>query len=113
MGLFNARRDREWGGAYSGWGTLAAAFELRTSDKLMLASKLSWFNTRWMFLWGASMLYYSDFDDGSLVFRPQLGLSLGYPGKIRLTVGYNAPLINTSFGDLAGFVLSLGTSVEM
>jgi len=43
---------------------------------------------------GVNMIYYSDFEKGSLVFKPEIGFG---QSKFKLTYGYNARLTNTSF----------------
>ena len=41
------------------------------------------------FALGLNMIYYTDFDNGSLVFRPEIGFGLD---KFKLVYGYNANL---------------------
>lgn len=47
---------------------------------------------------GISLIYYSDFEQGQLVFRPEIGLGIS---KFKLTYGYNARLTNTGFDPVA------------
>ncbi len=112
-GLYNApRQDREWGGALTGWGTLAAGIEYKPFGRVLVAPKLSWFSTRSMFLWGMALLYYTDFREGSLVLRPQFGFNFGYhPGGARITLGVNFPISNNVFSDLSGTIWSTGLSL--
>lgn len=43
---------------------------------------------------GLNIIYYSDFNQSSLVFRPEIGF--GYD-RLKITYGYNAKLTNSSF----------------
>lgn len=43
---------------------------------------------------GANLLYYTDFDEGSLRFRPEIGMGFG---RWKVTYGYNIPLTNGDF----------------
>jgi hypothetical protein len=43
---------------------------------------------------GLNIIYYSDFDQSSLVFRPEIGIGFD---RLKITYGYNAKLTNTSF----------------
>jgi hypothetical protein len=43
---------------------------------------------------GLNIIYYSDFDQGSLMFRPEIGLGFD---RVKITYGYNARLTNSSF----------------
>lgn len=44
---------------------------------------------------GASIIYYTDFNKGSLVFRPDVGVGLF---SFKISYGCNFKIINTSFG---------------
>jgi hypothetical protein len=68
-----------------------ASTEIKLSDKFIVGQKIG--------VWaaggsgamaiGLNMIYYTDFDDGTLVFRPEIGFGLD---KFKLVYGYNANL---------------------
>jgi hypothetical protein len=43
---------------------------------------------------GINLIYYTDFNKGSLVFRPEYGFGIE---QVRLVYGYNAKIINSKF----------------
>lgn len=77
------------------------------ADRFIIAPKIS-YTMNWFVSFGASMLYYTDFQGGSLRFRPEIGISmLG----VRVYHGWNfsvdkyKPLpMNASFVGLTYFV---------
>lgn len=53
---------------------------------------------------GGSLIYYTDFDQGTLRLRPEIGMGIG---AVKLTYGYNIPLANRSFNRINTHVISL------
>jgi hypothetical protein len=68
-----------------------ASTEIKLGDKLILGPKIGgWIagGSSAMVL-GLNMIYYTDFDNGSLVLRPEIGFGVD---KLKLVYGYNANL---------------------
>src|SRR5215211_4636070 len=73
-----------------------ASNEFILSNKLVLGPKIG--------VWGGggaagmamglNMIFYTDFGQGSLVFRPEVGFGFGH---FKVVYGYNARLVNTNF----------------
>ena len=53
---------------------------------------------------GLNIIYYTDFDESSLVFRPEIGFGFD---KFKITYGYNAKLTNTSFDRIPQSIIGL------
>jgi len=53
---------------------------------------------------GINIIYYTDFDESSLVFRPEIGIGFD---RIKVTYGYNAQLTNTSFDRISKSMVGL------
>lgn len=69
--------------------------EIKPGKRTIIAPKIGiwgWAMTHVAF--GLNLAYYTDFDKGSLVFRPEAGVGTNF-GK--LVYGYNAPIVNTNF----------------
>jgi hypothetical protein len=70
--------------------------EIKPGQKTIIAPKIGlWGWSMTQMAIGLNLAYYTDFDKGSLVFRPELGIGLQF-GK--LVYGYNAPMVNKDFG---------------
>jgi hypothetical protein len=88
--------------ANSFWGhhpTSAVAFvstEFRIGSDFILGPKIGvWFSGGVAPLTiGLNTIYYTDFDDGALVFRPEIGIGLS---GLKLVYGYNWNLTNKEF----------------
>lgn len=67
--------------------------EFRIGDKFIMGPKIGfWFSGGVAF--GLNAIYYTDFDDGALVFRPEIGGGiLGF----KIVYGYNWNLTNKNF----------------
>ena len=68
-----------------------ASTEIKLGDKLIIGPKIGgWIagGSSAMVI-GLNMIYYTDFDNGSLVFRPEIGFGLE---NFKLVYGYNANL---------------------
>ncbi len=107
--MADLKHDREWGGYHAGQGILAASMEIKPYSNFTIAPKLAWYNTRWIFWWGLSALYYTDFNRGSFMLRPELGLYLGFV----LSIGANIPLDQGDFDNIGGAVYSLSLFVPL
>lgn len=77
------------------------------ADRFIIAPKIS-YTMNWFVSFGASMLYYTDFQGGSLRFRPEIGVSmLGlrvYHGWNFSVDKYNPLPMNASFVGLTYYV---------
>ncbi len=75
-------------------------------DKLIYGPKIaSWtIGVLGVLSTGYNLIYYTDFQDGSWQFRPELGL--GYK-TVKLNYGYNIPINNRTFGNLSRHTFSL------
>ena len=68
-----------------------ASTEIKLGDKFIIGPKIG----GWIaggssaFALGLNMIYYTDFDNGSLVFRPEIGIGFD---NFKLVYGYNANL---------------------
>ena len=60
-----------------GLGTISFGIETGplTNKDIIIAPKVS-YTMNWFISFGASMLYYTDFSQGSLRFRPEIGVSM-------------------------------------
>jgi hypothetical protein len=92
-----------------GLGTISAGIETGplNSDQFIIAPKIN-YTMNWFVSFGASMLYYTNFSEGSLRFRPEVGISmLGvrlYHGWNFSVDRYNPLPMNSSFFGLSYFV---------
>jgi hypothetical protein len=59
---------------------------------------------------GMDWIYYTDFTEGSIVFRPQAGFVFRH---IKLTYGYNARVTNTSFDKVARNVVNASLFIKL
>ncbi|GGB00940.1 hypothetical protein GCM10011511_25330 [Puia dinghuensis] len=67
--------------------------EVKFANKLLMGPKVGiWVGGGLAF--GLNMIYYTDFSQGSLVFRPEVGMGFS---PFKLVYGYNAKLTNTRF----------------
>ncbi len=77
------------------------------AERFIIAPKIS-YTMNWFVSFGASMLYYTNFQEGSLRFRPEIGISmLGirlYHGWNFSVDRYNPLPMNASFVGLTYFV---------
>ena len=93
-----------------GYHSFAANFyisnELHVRDRIAIAPKVG----AWVsggsggIVLGSSLLYYTDFDSGSFVFRPEIGI--GVRG-IKMTYGYNKKISNEIFKSVSTNVFQL------
>ncbi len=83
-----------------------ASTELKFGDKFIMGPKIGAWAAGGVggIAMGLNMIYYTDFDNGSLVFRPEIGLGFQ---SFKLVYGYNAILtkykldgINRSLGSI-------------
>ena len=67
--------------------------EIKIDNKLILGPKIGiWFGGG--IIWGLNLIYYTDFNQSSLRFRPEIGLGLG---QFKFVYGYNIPVTNKNF----------------
>ncbi len=62
----------------------------------------------WAF--GATTIYYTDFDTGSLKLRPEIGFGFG---NMKLVYGYNIPLVNRNFSAIGGHCINFVFYIEV
>jgi len=92
-----------------GLGAISVGLETGplNAERFIIAPKIS-YTMNWFVSFGASMLYYTDFQGGSLRFRPEIGISmLGvriYHGWNFSVDRYNPLPMNASFVGLTYFV---------
>jgi len=92
-----------------GLGTISAGIETGplNADRFTIAPKVN-YTMNWFISFGASMLYYTDFTEGSLRFRPEVGLSMFglrvYHGWNFSVDRYNPLPMNSSFFGMSYFV---------
>lgn len=78
---------------------------LTTPHKLVIGPKAgAWMEGSGASVIGANMIYYTDLDDGVLVFRPEVGLGAM---QLKLVYGYNARLASTGFNRFSRHLVAL------
>lgn len=67
--------------------------EIKIDDKILIGPKAGvWIGGGLAF--GLNLIYYTDFDESSLRFRPEIGIGMG---NVKIVYGYNIPLTNKNF----------------
>lgn len=94
-------------GAPMGFRGIVAGGECRLGgSKFYCGPKIS-VEAAALFLGGrASLTYLTDFDHGTVIFAPEIGLSLA--GTLYVYAGYNWNVSNRDFLDVTGFKISAG-----
>ncbi|HEU4470960.1 MAG TPA: hypothetical protein VFR58_07755 [Flavisolibacter sp.] len=77
-----------------------ASVEMHVRDKTVFGPKIgvwAWGGPSPL-LMGINLIYYTDLKENCLVLRPEIGVGIGAGhARLKLTYGYNARLVNTSF----------------
>ncbi len=91
---------------------LSASSEIRIQNgQTIIGPKIAaWFTSATCGVGGVSTIYYTDFQTGSLVLRPEIGI--GFAG-IKATYGYNWQIVNYSFGGINRHLFSLTVCLDL
>ncbi len=57
-----------------------------------------------------NLLYYTDLNEGTFVFRPEIGVGLS---RYKITYGYNCRLVNKSFNQLNRHSITLSVAINL
>lgn len=81
--------------AYSTSGALFASVEVKLNDPKTIGPKIGvWMSSMGLAL-GLNLIYYTNADKSSLVFRPELGIGAG---RAKIVYGYNAQITKSLDG---------------
>lgn len=87
----------------AGWG-ISAGSEIQIGKDVLVAPKLSATFSSMGVICGANALYYTDFKNGTFVFRPEIGF--GIPAA-RLSYGYNMRFGNDEMTGISSNMVSV------
>ncbi|MFN6944498.1 MAG: hypothetical protein ACK4ND_06090 [Cytophagaceae bacterium] len=82
---------------------LSVSNEIGHTEQLIVAPKISC----WLaggFAGGLNLLYYSNFKQGALVFRPEVGIGFD---RLRIIYGYNIVITNRSSGFASSHLIGI------
>lgn len=83
--------------------------EIMADRSLVIAPKVA----LWMCggtAFAMNLLYYTDLNEATLVFRPEMGVGLS---RFKLTYGYNCRLVNKSFDQLNRHSVTLSIAINL
>ena len=101
-----AKNIRTLLGPHASSSTIFVSTEMKVGDKFIMGPKIGCWSAGGVggIAMGANMIYYTDFDNGTLVFRPEIGFGLNC---CKFVYGYNVRLtknilegINYSVGSI-------------
>lgn len=85
-------RNRQSGYHFAGLAYFVSN-EIKIDDKILIGPKAGVWIGGGLAV-GLNLVYYTDFDESSLRFRPEIGMGLG---NVKIVYGYNIPLTNKNF----------------
>lgn len=90
------------------WGWLVSD-EIRFTNKLLMGPKIGVWGGNGTGL-GLNMIYYTDFGNGTLVFRPEIGAAIF---NFKLLYGYNFKLTNTAFNGINKMQVEMAIGIKL